>query len=171
MRLPVLFWHEFCIVQFRQVVPFRWTRLSQCVCAVWSVSATVWVRAVPSFFGSWRVCYVSISRCFVQLDMLSVCVALYQCFCVLGICQRASSLFYSIVCSLNIMYRFAMSALTIVRLSFLTDTCPQYVPRVLQLSPHPWWGTRWRSWLRHCATSRKVAGSISDGVIGFFSLT
>ena len=27
-------------------------------------------------------------------------------------------------------------------------------------------GTRWRSWLRHCATSRKVAGSIPDGVIG-----
>jgi hypothetical protein len=25
---------------------------------------------------------------------------------------------------------------------------------------------RWRSWLRHCATSRKVAGSIPDGVIG-----
>ena len=23
-------------------------------------------------------------------------------------------------------------------------------------------GTRWRSWLRHCATSRKVAGSITD---------
>jgi hypothetical protein len=22
------------------------------------------------------------------------------------------------------------------------------------------WGTRWRSWLRHCTTSRKVAGSI-----------
>ena len=32
-------------------------------------------------------------------------------------------------------------------------------------------GTRWRSWLRHCATSRKVAGSIPDGVIGIFSLT
>ena len=30
------------------------------------------------------------------------------------------------------------------------------------------WGTRWRSWLRHCATSRKVAGSIPDGVIGIF---
>ena len=28
--------------------------------------------------------------------------------------------------------------------------------------------TRWRSWLRHRATSRKVAGSISDGVIGIF---
>ena len=30
------------------------------------------------------------------------------------------------------------------------------------------WGTRWRSWLRHCATSRKVAGSIPDGVIVIF---
>jgi hypothetical protein len=30
------------------------------------------------------------------------------------------------------------------------------------------WSTRWRSWLRHCATSRKVAGSIPDGVIGIF---
>ena len=26
-------------------------------------------------------------------------------------------------------------------------------------------GTRWRSWLRHCATTRKVAVSIPDGVI------
>ena len=30
------------------------------------------------------------------------------------------------------------------------------------------WGTRWRSWLRHCATSQKVVGSIPDGVIGIF---
>ena len=29
-------------------------------------------------------------------------------------------------------------------------------------------GTHWRSWLRHCATCRKVAGSIPDGVIGIF---
>ena len=28
--------------------------------------------------------------------------------------------------------------------------------------------TRWRSWLRHCATTRKVAGSIPDGFIGIF---
>jgi hypothetical protein len=28
--------------------------------------------------------------------------------------------------------------------------------------------TRWRSWLRHCATSRKVAGSIPDCVTGIF---
>ena len=26
----------------------------------------------------------------------------------------------------------------------------------------------WRSWLRHCATSWKVAGSIPDGVNGIF---
>jgi hypothetical protein len=31
-------------------------------------------------------------------------------------------------------------------------------------------GTRWHSWLRHYATSRKVAGSIPDEVIGFFNL-
>jgi hypothetical protein len=29
-------------------------------------------------------------------------------------------------------------------------------------------GSRWRSWLRHCATSRNVAGSIPEGVIGIF---
>ena len=27
---------------------------------------------------------------------------------------------------------------------------------------------RWRSWLRYCATNRKVAGSIPDGVTGIF---
>ena len=31
-------------------------------------------------------------------------------------------------------------------------------------------GTRWRNWLRHCTKSRKVAGSIPDGVIGLFHL-
>jgi hypothetical protein len=30
-------------------------------------------------------------------------------------------------------------------------------------------GTRWRSWLRHCATSRNVEGSIPDGVTEIFS--
>jgi hypothetical protein len=30
------------------------------------------------------------------------------------------------------------------------------------------WGTRWCSWLRHCATCWKVAGSIPDGVTGIF---
>ena len=30
------------------------------------------------------------------------------------------------------------------------------------------WGTPWPSWLRHCTTSREVAGSIPDGVTGIF---
>jgi hypothetical protein len=30
-------------------------------------------------------------------------------------------------------------------------------------------GTRWRSWLRHRTISRKVAGSIPNGVIGMFN--
>jgi len=29
-------------------------------------------------------------------------------------------------------------------------------------------GTQWRSWLRHCATSRKAVGSIPDGVLEIF---
>jgi len=33
---------------------------------------------------------------------------------------------------------------------------------------HDRMGTRWRSWLRQCATRWKVAGSITDGVIGIF---
>jgi hypothetical protein len=30
-------------------------------------------------------------------------------------------------------------------------------------------GTLWRNWLRHCTTSRKVAGSIPMGSLGFFN--
>jgi len=30
------------------------------------------------------------------------------------------------------------------------------------------WDTRWRSWSRHCVTSKKVTGLVPDDVIGFF---
>ena len=30
---------------------------------------------------------------------------------------------------------------------------------------------QWRSWLRHCATSRKVLGSTAGGVLGHFQVT
>jgi len=44
-----------------------------------------------------------------------------------------------------------------------------YRPDVLEASPfRGMGGTQWCSWLRHCATSRKVAGSITDGVDGIF---
>jgi hypothetical protein len=37
-------------------------------------------------------------------------------------------------------------------------------------SLHRYRHQQWRSWLRHRSTSRKVAGSIPDGVIGIFYL-
>jgi hypothetical protein len=47
---------------------------------------------------------------------------------------------------------------------------PQQIPQnyPLNLEYTKSRGTRWRSWLRHCATSRKVAVSIPDGVTRFF---
>jgi hypothetical protein len=44
----------------------------------------------------------------------------------------------------------------------------QYPPKILYCTFHK--GTRcwWSRWLRHCATSQKVAGSIPDGVTGIF---
>ena len=47
-------------------------------------------------------------------------------------------------------------------LSLLTSLTSEF------LSLHQGRGTRWRSWLKHYATSRKVAGSIPDGVIVMF---
>ena len=38
----------------------------------------------------------------------------------------------------------------------------------LLLSPGACRGTRWRSWLRHCATGRKVAGVVPDGATEIF---
>jgi hypothetical protein len=48
-------------------------------------------------------------------------------------------------------------------------TVPQYgtIPCITERH-HLIGGTRSRSWLRHSATSRKVAGSIPDGVTGIF---
>ena len=43
----------------------------------------------------------------------------------------------------------------------------QFVPNFVHLAALVW-GMRWPSWLRHCTTSSKVAGSIPDGVIGIF---
>ena len=45
---------------------------------------------------------------------------------------------------------------------------PSYCMQDIPLPLDSMWGTWWRNWLRHCATSRKVAGSIPDGVIGIF---
>jgi hypothetical protein len=39
---------------------------------------------------------------------------------------------------------------------------------LLYVGQHQKGRTRWHSWLRHCTTRWKVAGSISDGVSGIF---
>ena len=39
---------------------------------------------------------------------------------------------------------------------------------VIKSSIINYWVMRWRGWLRHCATSWKVTGSIPNGVIGIF---
>ena len=44
------------------------------------------------------------------------------------------------------------------------------VRRLKQAAPFVLWGTWWRSRLRHCATNRKVATSISEVIIEFFNL-
>jgi hypothetical protein len=49
--------------------------------------------------------------------------------------------------------------------SSLVFNITKYHPSTMGLS---WGHAAWHSWLRHCATSRKVAGSISDGVFGIF---
>jgi hypothetical protein len=47
---------------------------------------------------------------------------------------------------------------------------PEEINLNIELMLHLKRGTRWRSWLKHCATSRKIAGPIPDGVIGIFHL-
>jgi hypothetical protein len=45
---------------------------------------------------------------------------------------------------------------------FITVINNNYIPYFLSGR------TGWHNWLRHCGTSRKVAGSIPDGIIGIF---
>jgi hypothetical protein len=63
----------------------------------------------------------------------------------------SNKLFYEFI--INQMHDIRLSHLTLVELMGLI-LCEG--------------GTRWRSWLRHCAKSRKVSGSIPDYVIGIF---
>ena len=48
------------------------------------------------------------------------------------------------------------------------DYCMNYVLYLQTVTLPTTRGARWRSWLRHCATSRKVAGSSPDCVTGIF---
>ena len=54
----------------------------------------------------------------------------------------------------------------IIRTTFKHSSC--YARGIFGARIRFVWGTRWHIWLRHCATNRKVAGSIPDDVIGIF---
>jgi len=71
----------------------------------------------------------------------------------------------TVCCDVTEMFRTVSSLHTMTQ-SFKCNTFVGYLRTVLGVL----WGTRWRSWLRHCATKRKVAGSIPDDVIGIFNL-
>ena len=62
--------------------------------------------------------------------------------------------------------RFNVGCISI-HLLYSVPTPPRSIT-LLFIHTTTFWGTQWRSWLRHCATSRKVSGSIPDGVIGIF---
>ena len=61
-------------------------------------------------------------------------------------------------------YLVALAYVTIHNTNALRYFTPEVCVCVCVYGARCWW----RSWLRHCATSRKVAGSIPDGVIGIF---
>jgi hypothetical protein len=44
-----------------------------------------------------------------------------------------------------------------------------FFPKEITSSTSSIGGAWWHSWLRHCATSQKVAGSIPDGVIDWLN--
>jgi hypothetical protein len=69
-------------------------------------------------------------------------------------CHNIQSRFMSNICShICILFTICYFSATDVPISLFTS-CK--------------WGTRKRSWLRHYATNRKVAGSIPDKIIAFF---
>jgi len=50
-----------------------------------------------------------------------------------------------------------------------TGHLPRNFPfNTFSVAPRNNGSVRWRSWLRHCAISRKVAGSVPNGVTGIF---
>jgi len=52
---------------------------------------------------------------------------------------------------------------------YVRDNILTIQSQVTLAQPYTVWGSsRWRSWLNHLRSSRKVADSIPDGVIGFF---
>ena len=60
--------------------------------------------------------------------------------------------------------RLLLTGITKLKKSQLFNVLLFYLARYFIIGARRWWC----SWLRHCATSRKVASSIPEGVIGIF---
>ena len=101
--------------------------------------------------------------------ILFFCV-LFFCKCVLYYCRWVSTQLQSINISYNhIIYHIYQNQVGIAGTHRLLQST--VLTKVLSLfRPFPMCarGTRWRNWLRHCATSRKVAGWIPSCVTGIF---
>jgi hypothetical protein len=72
----------------------------------------------------------------------------------------------------QIRQMFRMKNIIKINLQQITCNGMEWMLRLLifRLIQHYKWlcDTRWRSWLRHCATRRNVVGSIPDAAIGIF---
>ena len=71
------------------------------------------------------------------------------------------------VFNLTVPYTITFSVLHCVTLCCMLKTETASSSEILVPFQNTW-GTRWRSWLRHCATNQKAAGLIHDGVIVIF---
>jgi hypothetical protein len=81
------------------------------------------------------------------------------------LCQRFSYMVeifsLSVVC-LDAVFKMNAIEMLVITCTVSLLVILQCIPTCIQL-----W-RRWHSWLRHCATSRMVAGSISGGITGIF---
>jgi hypothetical protein len=61
---------------------------------------------------------------------------------------------------IHVNYKNKLCIFCIVQVRYKVEISTVYYDIIYAL----YGGTRWRSWLRHCATSWKVAGFIPDGI-------
>jgi len=74
--------------------------------------------------------------------------------------KRSSFEYFPVAVKRWILFGSVLVWILTMTSAFLTETVSNF-PHSLAASG----GTRWRSFLRHCGTNRKVAGSIPDFVI------
>ena len=89
----------------------------------------------------------------------------FHCQCLTAASNRAAQPFakWSTIYCQIVREGCAKFSLWILHVSLITPTiyCALFIIYLYNTS----WDTRWRIWLRHCLTSRKVVGSIHHGVI------